>query len=149
MTNGLLSQAQFNTPNGLLFDKSGFLYVADTGNHSIRKIDLNKGTVTTVAGNGTKGHLDGALSTALFEFPRGLTMDKNGNLYVSQDTRIRKIDFKQNTVTTIAGTGKSGNQSGPALSAQFNTVHRILLDSNGDLLISDTDNHCIRKLILR
>jgi hypothetical protein len=100
---GAGTDAQFNNPWRITADAAGNLYVADTDNHSIRKIDP-LGNVTTVAGDGTWGSADGAGTDARFYLPYGITADAAGNLYVADtfNSRIRKIDPSGN-VTTVAG----------------------------------------------
>src|SRR5450432_3489312 len=79
---GPAGQASFNTPSGLALDTSGNLYVADTGNNRIRKI-TPQGLVSTVAGDGTAGHVDGSAAQARFDGPIGIAVDPRGNIYVA------------------------------------------------------------------
>jgi uncharacterized repeat protein (TIGR01451 family) len=124
--------ARFNAPTGLAVDTAGNVFVADTGNHTIRKIAPD-GTVTTIAG------LD-----AQFNAPAGLALDALGNLYVadSGNHTIRRI-APSGFVTTVAG-GAPGHENGDGVSARFNAPTSIAIDPAGRLFIADRDNHVIR-----
>ena len=144
--NGLGQVAQFLYPVRPATDNEGNMYIADTANHQIRKIDI-KGNVTTFAGSGTQGSRDGLASLAQFNFPTGLTLDTKGNLYVADrgSHKIRKIDLKGNVIT-FAGSGTEGFQDGPANTAQFAFPDRLAFDTKGNLFVSDSSNHRIRKI---
>ncbi len=148
--NGKALMAQFSSPQGLALDGQGNLYVADTGNHHIRKIDVGTNEVTTYAGSETKGFQEGLATSAQFDRPKGLAFDAQGNLYVADtgNHRIRKIFLKNNKlwVTTVAGSGKVGSQDGQANRASFNKPTALAFDSQGNLFIVDYGNHLIRKL---
>jgi sugar lactone lactonase YvrE len=140
--------AEFSAPSGAALDSLGRLYVADTGNSTIRLITPD-GTVTTVAGTaGSIGSSDGAGAAARFNHPMGVAVDGEGNVYVADtgNNTIRKIST-QGAVTTIAGVpGTGGAVDGPASSAQFNTPRGLALDSAGNVFIADSWNHAIRRL---
>ena len=142
--NGQGTAAQFNEPYGITIDSAGNLYVADTKNHIIRRIDTS-GNVTTFAGS-TLGNSDGIGSAAQFNQPRGITIDSTGILYVadSYNNRIRKIDTSGN-VTTIAGS-TSGYADGQGTAAQFYYPSGITIDSANNLYVADTGNNRIRKI---
>jgi hypothetical protein len=98
--------ATFNTPTGIVSDGT-YLYVADTGNHTIRKVAIANGAVTTLAGTaGSSGSTDGTGTAARFNNPVGLVLDNAGNLYVSDQwyTKIRKVVTSTGVVTTLAAT---------------------------------------------
>ena len=153
-TNG---SAQFNYPSGITVDANGNLYVADSGNNTIRKV-TPMGTnwvVTTIAGtNGNNGNhsADGTNSVARFYGPSGITMDTLGNLYVadSGNNTIRKVTSAGTNwvVTTIAGTAGNGGDSadGTNGSALFNFPSSITVDTSGSLYVADTYNHTIREV---
>jgi len=145
---GTGGEALFNSPGGLALDSSGNLYVADSGNHTIRKISPT-GTVTTLAGKpGTQGSSDGQGSEASFNAPGSLAVDASGNIYVadSGNNTIRKIT-PDGTVTTLAGVaGQTGSADGPGNTARFAGPGGIVSDSVGNLYIADTYNNAIRKL---
>jgi streptogramin lyase len=138
--------ARFNDPFGLTFDSSGNMYVADTGNHRIRKI-TPAGVVTTVAGNGSTGFLNGTGTNAQINGPRGIAVDSTGNLYVAEtgNHRIRKIT-PAGVVTNFAGTGGTTFADGPGTSATFNQPHGITIDSAGTLYVADLNNNRIRRI---
>ena len=140
--------AAFNTPSGLAIDAAGNLYVADTGNNAIRKIDP-AGHVTTIAGDGQAGLRDGAAAQARFNGPLGLDVDQAGNVYVADtyNDAIRRIS-PDGQVTTIAGGHGTGFADGTGPDAQFDTPCNVMLDGQGVLIVADTHNDAIRKIAL-
>ncbi len=150
---GPAASAQFNSPTGVYADDLGNVYVADFLNHRIRKIS-STGSVTTIAGDGTAGYLDGAAATAQFNYPRGIVRNKSGALFVgdSWNHRIRKISVT-GTVSTYAGGGgaMSVGSVGALLNAQdtaarFYTPAGLSIDRNGNVFVADAYNHRIRKI---
>jgi len=144
--------ARFNSPTNICIDDAGNLYVSDFLNHRIRKIS-SSGKVTTVAGSGIDGFIDGADTTAQFNYPRGITIDASGNIYVadSWNHRIRKIDAATNFVSTYAGggmnigVGSTGSLIDGADSiARFYTPSGLTMDNLGNLFVADPFNHRIR-----
>jgi sugar lactone lactonase YvrE len=138
--------ARFNTPTGVAVDSAGTVYVADDGNHRIRKITPG-GTVSTLAGSGTAGYAEGTGTSAQFNQPRGVAVDSAGNVYVADDGnhRIRKIT-PGGTVSTLAGSGTAGYAEGTGTNAQFNNPRGIAVDSAGNVYVGDQMNHRIRKI---
>lgn len=144
---GNSSIAQFNNPVRVIKDGAGNLLIADQNNHRIRRIDP-VGNVTTIAGNGNAGFIDGPALTAEFNMPYGLAIDSAGNVYVadSQNLRIRKIDTG-GMVTTIAGDGTAGLVNGPGATAQFRGTWDVALNSTETFLyVADAANHVIRQI---
>ena len=144
--NGDTSIASFNRPFGMCIDPEGNLYLADAYNNVIRKISTD-GEVSTYAGTGTAGYLDGPADEAEFNQPFNICLDDEGNMYVSDflNQRIRKISSDM-MVTTVAGTGIAGLLNGPAAQARFNYPRGICLDDTGNIYIGDSWNHRIRKI---
>ena len=140
------SGARFNHPGGLAFDPAGNLVVADTGNHTIRRIALD-GTVTTLAGSaGQPGTADGTGAQARFNAPFGLAVDGTGAMYIA-DSQNHTIRFMaaDGTVSTYAGTpGTPGLTDGLGSAARFNQPNGIALGPNGTLYVADYGNSCIR-----
>jgi glucose/arabinose dehydrogenase len=141
---------QLNKPWGVAIDSNSILYFADSNNHRILKIDKN-GIVSRIAGNCTAGYFgNGGIATdAQLNYPKGLALDDNGNIYVadSHNNVIRKID-KSGIITTIAGNniaGYSGDNS-LAITAQLNNPVDVIIDKTGNIYIADQNNHVIRKI---
>lgn len=137
--------AEFNNPQGVAVDSAGNIYVADTGNHSIRKIDTG-GNVTTIAGDGTSGFVNGTGSAARFNSPRGVAIDNLGRVFVADtgNHAVRRIDTN-GAVTTVAGDGTAGSTDSPG--ARFSGLAGIAVDgAQLYVYIADTNNHRIRRL---
>jgi sugar lactone lactonase YvrE len=148
-TDANANAATFNGPADIVVDSIGNLFIADSKNHCIRKIDIS-GNVTTFAGGaGVSGYLDDLGVAARFKTPLGLAIDSSDNLYVSdaENRRIRKIDIAGN-VTTFAGTGSAGLINGPAILATFDQPVGLSFDNIGNLVIADRYNHAIRKITI-
>lgn len=145
--NGIGTAAQFRDPWGIVTDSFGNVYVAEYGNHCIRKIDPS-GSVTTFAGvPGSSGTQDGERTSARFNQPHSLAINSSNTLFVvdSGNHTLRMIT-PYGQVSTIAGSaGSSGTTNGEGTSARFNQPYGIALDASGDIYIADTNNHIIRK----
>jgi len=145
---GTGSGANFNSPHSTAVDSAGNVYVAEIGNHTIRKI-TPAGVVTTLAGTaGTAGSADGTGAAALFRGPAGVAVDSAGNVYVADTNNhtIRKIT-PAGVVTTLAGTaGTTGSADGTGAAASFLGPAGLAVDSAGNLYVSDNGNHTIRKI---
>lgn len=149
-TDGVGTTAKFNSPTDIAVDASGNVYVADKNNHTIRKITPSS-VVTTLAGTpGIFGSADGLGSNAGFYFPSGIAVDSNGNIYVADtsNSTIRKIT-SSGLVSTIAGSaGLQGSTNGLGSLARFRLPTGLTVDASGDIFVTDTFNHTIRKITL-
>jgi streptogramin lyase len=149
--NGTGTAARFNAPLGLDVDKAnGILYVSEYNNHTIRKIIIATGVVTTLAGTGSAGFLNHTTGTsAQFNVPWGVALDGNGNLFVGDysNHRVRKIVISTGVVTTYAGDGTAGylNHS-TATSAKINLPSGLCLDKLGNLYVASYGNNVINKI---
>jgi arabinan endo-1,5-alpha-L-arabinosidase len=147
-TDGSGPAARFNYPADVTADSGGTIYVADTANHTIRKISP-AGAVTTLAGQaGSSGSADGTGSAARFNHPAGTAVDGAGNVYVADtdNATIRKIT-PAGVVSTMAGTaGARGSADGTGSAARFNGPSGIAADTAGNLYVADTLNHTIRSV---
>jgi len=146
--NGWAVNAALNQPRDVAVDKQGNLYIADTQNHRVRKVD-SRGIIITVAGTGTDGYSgNGGLATAAeLSAPRGTCIDQAGNLFIADSNNaIRRVDAKTQIISAVAGTmdaGASGD-NGPAIDATLAFPHGVSVDSKGNIYIADTYNHRIR-----
>ena len=146
-TNGTGTAAAFSSPQGLVVDSEGNVYVADTGNHLIRKI-TPAGVVTTFAGS-SMGSSDGIGILAKFNRPTRLAYDSGRNVLYVTDTDnncIRKIMLPVGNVTTLAGNNNAGYTEGVGVTATFNKPCGITVDRYGSIYVADTSNYCIRMI---
>lgn len=146
LVDGAGTAARFNQPAGVAVDANGNVYVADLGNHCIRKV-TPQGVVSTLAGSGSAAYADGTGTSASFRSPSGVALDGNLNLYVADagNQRIRKVSA-QGVVTTIAGSGVAASNDGLGTAAGFNNPAGIAVDANGNIYVSDAYNNRIRKI---
>jgi len=144
---GTGTSATFNNPQGLAVDSKGNIFVADTYNNKIREISPS-GVVTTYAGDGNAGLVNGPVATAEFYAPAGLAFDSQGNLYIADvgNNVIREITTA-GIVSTFSGNGYVGFVDGStASSIEYNTPTDVAFDSAGNLYITDRGNNVIRKV---
>jgi sugar lactone lactonase YvrE len=145
---GTGSEARFFGPDGVAVDEAGNVYVADYGNHAIRKI-TPEGVVSTLAGlAGSAGSVDGTGGGARFHGPTGVAVDGAGNTYVADhiNATIRKIT-SAGVVSTLAGlAGSSGSADGTGSAARFNYPNGVAVDGSGNVYVGDSYNQTIRKI---
>jgi len=159
------TSAELNQPQGITVDASGNLYIADTSNHLIRRVDAVSGIISTVAGNGTTNPVTGdgsymgdngpAIQAGL-DFPYAVAFDASGNMYIpdSKNNVVRKVAAvsgmvtPNSTITTFAGTGAPGfsGDGGAATAADLWSPEGVVADPAGNLYIADTQNAGIRKV---
>ncbi len=146
--NGQATFARLNRPTAIAVDGSGNVYVADTGNNRIRKID-SRGIITTIAGTATGGFSgdNGPGTSAQLNMPESLALDAAGNLYIADTSnhRVRKLS-PQGIMSTVAGSDTGAGDNGPALNALLFQPSGLAFDSSGNLYIADTLNNRIRRV---
>jgi len=143
---GVGTAASFNYPSGVAVDLSGNVYIADFQNNRIRKITAS-GVVSTLAGTGDFGHVDGSVTAASFEWPDGVAVDVSGNVYVADRNNrcIRKITLS-GVVSTLAGSGPGTFADGTGTAAAFNYTLGVTVDESGNVYVADMGNNRIRKI---
>ena len=151
---GLAVDAALNAPNGIAVDQQGNIFIADSQNHRIRKIDT-RGIITTVAGNGERGYSgDGgpAVEASLWK-PEGVAVDAFGNLYIADEAndRIRRVDASTGIITTVAGRGRGSpaedvGDGMPASEALLYSPTSVAVDSEGNLFIADSGHNRVRRV---
>ena len=150
---GLATLADLDGPTGIAVDAAGNLYITDSNNHIVRKVNASDGKINTIGGTaGLSGFSgDGALATvAKFDTPTGIALDANGNIFIADlsNNRIRKIDAGTGNISTFAGSGTAGFSGDGAAAnlAKLNGPSAIAIDANGDVYIADTQNSRVRKV---
>ena len=142
---GNAKEATFNYCYGIAVGYDGSIFVADTYNYTIRRISVD-GIVSTLAGSaGKSGYVDGNGNDARFSDPQGICVNSKGIIFVADrwNNCIRRIT-QDGTVTTFAGSGKSGFMDGTLHQAQFNNPYNITVDGN-DFYVADYGNNRVRK----
>lgn len=150
---GLATAAMVNSPGGLLLDGAGNLFLADTNNHIIRRIDAVSGIITTIAGvpasQGYSGD-GGAATAAHLSAPEGLAFDAGGDLLIADTGNhvVRRVDASSGIITTIAGTGTAGfgGDNGLATAAKLNTPWSLAVALDGSIAIADSRNNRVRSI---
>lgn len=149
---GLATSAEMHFPEGVAVDSYGNLYIADTFNNVIRKVELGTGIISTIAGNGTAGYTGdgGPAAAAEMNFPMQIALDAADDIFIADVSNnvIRRVDGITAIITTVAGNGTSGflGDGGAATGAELNGPEGISIDAAGNLYISDTSNNLIRKV---
>lgn len=148
------TQANLYRPRQVVADGQGNLFIADEGNHKIRRVDALTGVITTVAGTGEGGFSgdDGPATSAKLRDPRCIAMDTDGNLYIGDEgnARVRRVDAVTNVITTVVGdpdpdgaggfTGGHDGDDGPAVDAKIFMARSLAFDPMGHLYIADSQN---------
>lgn len=146
------TDALLRIPHDVAVDSGNNFYIADSGNHRIRKIDISTGIITTVAGTGIGGYNEDGISatSANLNYPTGIKFDDEGNLYIADkdNHRVRKVDAVTGKISTVAGTGTAGysGDGSSAVEAELDIPWEVDLDASGNVYIVDRNNHCIRKV---
>ncbi len=145
--NGLATSAQLYIPRNIAFDALGDLFIVDSFNNRIRKIDHSTGIITTVVGNGSGGDNGPAVNASLFS-PAGIAFDGLGDMYVADFSSIRKVDHSTGIITTVAGNSTLGfsGDGDLAINAQLSAPACIAFDGSNNLYIVDAQNGRIRKI---
>jgi sugar lactone lactonase YvrE len=147
---GLATSARLNDPRGVAVSSQGDIYISDTGNNVVRRVDHATQVITTFAGNGHAGFSgDGGLAVgAMINLPRAVAVDASGNVYIADtvNNRVRKVTGT--TITTVAGSGVAGysGDGRSATSAQLNGPRGVAVNAAGDLFIGDSGNNRVRKV---
>lgn len=149
-------EAVLSTPEAIIIDAAGNIFIAEADSHRVRRVDAATGIITTVAGTGTSGFSgeDGPARSAQLSVPTALAIDARGNLFIgdSGNGRIRRIDAATGTITTFAGNGRLGNgeqdgDGGHARDASFSTrIGDLLFDRDGNLFVADTFFNRVRRI---
>ncbi len=156
---GPATQAKFSRIGGIALDQAGNLFIADRGNHRVRRVDRETGIITTVAGNGTRGFSGegGPATSASLSSPSALAIDEEGNLYISDysNRRVRRVNARTGTITTVAGNGEFdflnargrefGDEGRHATEAPV-LPNSLAVDSKGSLFIAESASHRIHRL---
>src|SRR5437660_815761 len=149
---GPATSARLNLPGEIALDTNGNLFIADSQNGRVRRVDASTGIITTVAGNGGFTFSgDGGLATAAsLNHPAGVALDTNGNLFIADayNCRVRRVDGSSGIITTVAGNGEfsfSGD-GGPAIAASLWLPIGVRVDTDGNLFIADLYNHRVRRV---
>jgi len=148
---GRATLAMLNAPSALAVDAQGNLYIADTGNNRVRRLNASSGIITTVAGGGESDFEGSAATQARLSHPSGVAVDASGDLYIADtgNHRVRRVDASSEQITTVAGVGEPGlsGDGDLASGAALQGPTGLAFDStSGRLLVADTGNHRVVSL---
>lgn len=145
---GPATAARLSYPSAVAVDGQGNVYIADEGNHRVRKVSAG-GTITTIAGTGVAGFSGdgGPATSASLYYPQGVAVDGQGNVYIADTSnyRVRKVS-PGGTISTFAGGGSSLGDGGPATAAQLNAPKGVAVDGQGNVYIADTNDNRVREV---
>lgn len=147
---GPAKEALLSSPHSLQFAPDGQLYICDTANHVIRRMDPNTGVISTFAGSGQPGPTpDGApIAGTPLNSPRSMDFDREGNLWLAtrEGNQVFRFDLQRGTIHHVAGTGEAGftGNGGPAREATLSGPKGIALDAQGNIWLADTESHTVR-----
>jgi sugar lactone lactonase YvrE len=148
---GPATQAQLAIPSGVFVDGSGNIFIADSYNNVIRKVNAATGTIQTVAGDGTYGYSgDGGPATqATLRSPYGLFVDSAGNIFIADTGNyvVREVLAVTGLIQTVAGGGDNYGDGGPATQAYLSHPAGVFVDGAGDIFIADTGNNVVREVV--
>src|ERR1051326_6029592 len=145
---GPATEAALNSPEGVAVDSAGNVYIADSFNNRVRKIDTS-GTITTIAGTGEPRYTGEGVATQVgLNDPSGIAIDRSGNIYIADNSSHRVRKLSGDTISTIAGTGIAGfsGDGGPATSAQVYNPTHLAIDPAGNIYVADYINNRVRKI---
>lgn len=149
---GLATQASLSSPKGVFVDRSGDIFIADTGDNRVREVIAATGIIQTIAGNGTAGFSgdNGPATSAQLHSPTGVAVDLFGNVFIADtgNNVVREVLASNQQIVTYAGNGTAGSSGngGAATSAQLNMPTGVALDASGDLFIADSNNNVVREV---
>lgn len=147
---GKATKAKLKQPHSIALDGAGGLYIADIGNHRVRRVDLQSGLIETIAGTGEKGSVpdDAPLDGTPLSGPRAIDFDMRGRMFLAlrEGNAVLRVDLRGQKLLHFAGTGRAGysGDGGPALKAAIAGPKGIAVGPGGDVYLADTDNHVIR-----
>ena len=149
---GAATSASMSRPGGIILDQAGNLFIADHQNYRVRKVAVGTGIISTVAGDGVARFSGdgGAAMNASLNLPQGLAFDQRGNLLVADrdNCRVRRVATDTGIISTVAGNGscRFSGDGGAASSAGLNFPSGIVLDPTGNLFMTDSSNHRVRRV---
>jgi len=148
--NGMAIDAHLDTPQGVALDAAGNLYIVDAGNHAVRKVNMDTGVITTIAGTGDYGYAGdgGPATSARLYAPTKVAVDIAGDIYIADQGNhvIRKINVVSGIINTLAGSGTPGysGDGGPAVAAKLFSPQGVAVDGDGNVFITESGNSVIR-----
>jgi sugar lactone lactonase YvrE len=147
---GPAHRARLNAPSAAVVDGAGHLFIADTYNHRVRRVDAGTGVITTIAGTGVQGFAGdgGPAAAARLDEPLGIAVGPGGHLFISDtgNNRVRRVDAATGYISTVAGGGTDFDDGVPATSAGLARPRALAFDVSGNLLIADQYTRRVRRV---